>query len=867
MREKRVKTEKQVERAKRRNEFLKSLIMPVALAAVIGGGIWALVHFGSSGEEEAPIRINAYSGDGKPVVMENDELKFTMDAKTTQFTVEKKDSGKIWYSNPANGGEDPLALTEEKARLQSTLLMTYSVQTGLEVTYNTSKFSIEHGIYDIEQGDDFVKVSYSLGNVEKQYIVPPAMKEEDFLKWTGLMADNKTALNDTKDAYKKYDINNLGKRDNREELVENFPAIEEEILYILRDGTKERAKKKLEQYLADVGYTMEDYEADLALSSKESSTDTPVFNVDMIYRLEGSDLVVELPFSAMESRKSTPIYRITPLPYFGAGGTEEEGYILLPEGGGALMKFNNGRVTQNSYYANVYGWNMGLFQDSVVHSTRAYYGVYGISEGDDSFLCILEDGSSYASVQADISGRNNSYNYVNTVYSIKQREKYDVGDIANSDIYMYVDSLPDESLIQRYRFVDSGDYVDMAKVYSKYLQDRYGDALSMNSDESTPVAVEIVGAVDKVRQILGVPVSLPLKLTTYNEAAEMVKDLTGAGVKNLSVKLSGWMNGGVRQKILTKAKPISDLGSSRDLQALSDTCKNAGADLYLNGITQYAMNSNILDGFFSYRDAAKFISKERAELFYYSRVTYAAREGFKSFWLLHTKLALEMADNLIEAAKKYGANVAFEDIGKDLSADYDRKKIFSREAVLKLQEEKLKETSEAGTKILVNMGHDYAVPYCSMVTGMDLRGSEYTILDECVPFFQLAVHGRVNYTGDPINICGNMEDEILYSAEYGAGLYFTLMKESAFALQKTLYTEYYGSSYHEWRDELLSIYARYNEELGHTFNQEMTGHKNFTSTLSVTEYEDGTKVYVNYGYSDAEADGVSVPARDYLVVR
>ena len=42
---------------------------------------------------------------------------------------------------------------------------------------------------------------------------------------------------------------------------------------------------------------------------------------------------------------------------------------------------------------------------------------------------------------------------------------------------------------------------------------------------------------------------------------------------------------------------------------------------------------------------------------------------------------------------------------------------------------------------------------------------------------------------------------------------------------------------------------------------------NLTPVLSRTEYADGTKVYVNYGFSDAQADGITVPARDYLVVR
>jgi len=155
-----------------------------------------------------------------------------------------------------------------------------------------------------------------------------------------------------------------------------------------------------------------------------------------------------------------------------------------------------------------------------------------------------------------------------------------------------------------------------------------------------------------------------------------------------------------------------------------------------------------------------------------------------------------------------------------------------------------------------------------MVTDVDLRGSEYTILDECIPFFQLAVHGKVDYTGDSLNICGNPGQELLASAQYGAGLQFTFMKESSFITQKTLYSQYYGANYDSWKDKALEIYKRYNTELGHTFNQEMTDYENLSGTVSKTEYADGTKVYVNFGYQDfTTEDGVKVPARDYTVTR
>ncbi len=79
----------------------------------------------------------------------------------------------------------------------------------------------------------------------------------------------------------------------------------------------------------------------------------------------------------------------------------------------------------------------------------------------------------------------------------------------------------------------------MAKEYGKYLENRYGDDFVLRGDAEAPVAVEIVGAVDKVRQIMGVPVSRPLKLTTFKEAGEMMEELNAADIGDLSVKMTG----------------------------------------------------------------------------------------------------------------------------------------------------------------------------------------------------------------------------------------------------------------------------------------------------------------------------------------
>lgn len=845
---------------------LKSMIVPVVILAIIVAVVLVVIFYKNSEEEKEIIRINGYEGSDEPIVVENDKLKLTMDPMTTQFSLEVKSSGKVWYSNPPEAASDPLALSSEKGNLQSTLIMSYSIVSGLESKLNNYDYSIKNGVYEIESGDDYVSVNYSIGNIEREYIIPPVTTEEDFNKWLDLMG--KEAVNMVKQYYKKYDINNLGKKDDKEELLASYPILETEVIYVVRSNASAAIKTKMEEYFEAAGYTLEQYTEDKELNLAEKSSDKPVFNVGMTYRLVGDELEVAINLSDLESKEDYPIYTLNPLPYFGAGGTEDEGFILVPEGGGGLIHFNNGRTAQNSYYVNMYGWDMALSRKSVVHNTMAYFNCYGIAQGDDSFLCVLEEGAPYASVQADISGRNNSYNTASTMYSVTLREQYEVSSVADSQVFVYLPELPDETLTQRYRFVDSGSYVDMAKDYQSYLKEKHGDYLTRNDDAEAPVALTIVGAVDKVKQVLGVPVSRPLKLTTYKEAEAIIRELKSEGMNNMSVKLTGWCNGGVNQKILKSVKTISDLGSKKDLQSLANAANELGIDLYLNGVTQYEYDSNIFNGFFSYADAARFISKERAELFQYSAVTYAQREGADSYYLLHADLAEKMADNLQAAAAKYGTGVSFEDLGMDLSADYYEKNVVSRQAAKERHETRLKALADADVNVMINMGNEYAAVYSDMITNMDLSGSEYTILDDFVPFYQLAMHGYVNYTGRALNVCGNEEEELLYSVAYGAGLHFSLMNETAFALQKTLYTQYYGSDYAAWHDRMMEVYTRYNTELGHTFNQEMTDHEYITSSLSCTTYEDGTKVYVNFSYADVTApDGVDVPARDYKVVR
>ncbi len=847
--------------------IVKSLIAPVIVLLIIVAGILVITFWDNPVEPVEIIKVNAYDGVEEEIVMENDKLKFVMDSTTTQFSLLVKDTGKVWYSNPLDADEDKIALPSDKEKLKSTLVLTYSTINGVNTVYSNYTYSIVNGIYDIEVNDDSIKVYYSIGDLDKEYVIPSVITEADMDELLSNM--NKSDAVTVSEYYKKYDIEKLGKRDDKEALLASYPILESDVIYILRDTTKDNLKQKFEVFFADAGYTYEAYLADKALDGSVKTSEKPVFNVNITYKLDGGDFIVEVPMDEMEYKEDYPILYLNVLPYLGAGGENDEGYMLVPEGGGSIIRFNNGKLSQNSYYANMYGWDMGQGRDSIVHETKTCFNVFGMAHEEDSFICMLEEGVPYAYISADISGRNNAYNYANASYSILHREQYDVADKYNGEMYVYEENIPKGNIVQRYQFINSASYVDMAQTYREYLLNQSGGLLTLNDDASTPTAIELVGAVDKVKQIFGIPVSRPLELTTYKDSLSILQTLKADGMDNISVKLSGWMNGGIKQRMLSDVHLIRELGSKKDFKALIDYTNNNGINLYLDGTTNYAYDSNLFDGFLAFRDAARLVSRENVEILEFSTIWYGEEDYKDSYYLLRPRVSQKMLENLANGAKQYQSyGISLREIGNELPADYDKNNKVSRQKVMDLEVEKLKELDASGMGIMINAGNNYAIPYSDFVTNMDFAGSPYTIIDETVPFYQMALHGYVNYAGKALNLSKDYQEELLRSAEYGAGLYFVFMEEDATVLQNTYYTHYYGADFNAWYDKMSEIYTRYDKDLGSTYNQQMVSHENLEAKVTCTTYEDGTNVYVNYSFKDyVTENGIKVPARDYIAVR
>lgn len=798
-------------------------------------------------------------------VLENNDLIFELDNATTNISVTQKSTGHVWKSSPDGVDQDPIALGKEKNSMKSPVLVKYSTENGVENVYDVKSYSIDKNFYNIEKKSNEIRVNYTIGQIEREYRYPLAIYEKDMKVYLAKLSKKDQDVI-TKRCYSLVDIKRLKADQNKDEMLAKYPRLDSEKLYLVFDPLVPYLKVQCEEIFDKIGFTYEEYLEYKELYKEKNEKEVPAFNVTVSYKLDGNKLIVDVPFDEIAYKHTYPIVQLSVLPYFGAGSTTDNGFLFVPEGGGSLINFNNGKIKQNGYYADVYGWDYASERKAVIKETRTAFPVFGESCNGSSFISIIENGAPYAGITADIAGRLNSYNFVRADYKMIHAEQFEVSSRTVNAQYSFEPYLPKgESITQVYSFIPSDSYVDMAKEYRDYL---FKGEQKLKND-AAPLAIEIIGAVDKVQQVAGMPKSLPYKLTTYSQAADIIKEVDELGFKNVSFKLSGFFNGGISQKFLNKFKTIKALGGSSEFKKMVEATKDNSSKVYLDGSMQFAYSSTFFNGFNRYTDSARLTSDELCKISYYSPIWYGKLDSRDIYYLVSPANIAKSTDLFTNKAKTFGFDgVSFRDNGYLLSGDYNERRLVSRNASGKMQVEKMAEAKKSGLGVMINGGNAYAVKEADFITNMELHGNNYAIIDVQVPFYQIALHGYKNFAGSAINLGYEKDQIVLEAAESGAGLFFTVMSEPEKKLQETNYSEYYAACFETWKPQIKEIYTRYNKEVGVVANSLISNHEYLNDTVTATSFDNGYKVYVNFGYVDYVTEsGLKVPARDYKVMK
>ncbi|MDR1700411.1 MAG: DUF5696 domain-containing protein [Lachnoclostridium sp.] len=820
-------------------------------------------------ETNAILEPRYYEGTaGQVHTIENESLKLELDGDTTTFQLTNKKTGQIWYSNPNE--RDTLGKGEgiHQDVLSSTLLVRYSSKIGNEVDIDNYTQSIVNKNYIIHPIDQTsIKVDYSVGDVDKVFVCPPVAGEARMQEFLSKMG--KTTQKSVMRQYVEYNYEEL-EGEELDQALTMFPDLEKEPMYVLNDNISDSYGASVEKEFMAAGYTKEDYTQDKAkYPNVGSGKETAVFNISVYYILDGEDFIVKVPMEEIQYNNAYPMVELTMLPYMGAGSTEDSGYVLVPDGTGGIINFNNGKTDQQLFTSEMYGWDYGVFRDAVVDETKSHFPVYGIARNEEAFISTAEEGSAYAVVRADISGKGNGYNYGRIAYKIAHGEDMDISNKSDTTVRIFERELPKENILQRYIFSPNTDYVSLAGKYRDYLMKRYPHLKKKEDRTNVPMTVEMVGAVERIEHILGYPVTKPHPLTTYEQAKTMIDNMVKEGVNpnELAVKYSSWYNTGVKPSTSTRVKTVGRLGSESELEDLAAYANDNGVDLFLEGTFNFVYKDGLFDGFTTRRDAAKFVSREIVEWWPFSEVSYVPADWIddSSYYMTKPSYSQKSLENYAQEAEALGTkNIAFTDYGYRLGADYNPKDPVSREKAMNMEAESMKKLKENGSKLMIKSGFQYAALQSDYITNLPIDFNKVNMVDEKIPFYTIALHGLVDYAGEAVNLAGNYDDNLLKSVENGAGLYYVMMQEKTTELQSSFYTKYFACNYDEWKDSVFDTYERFSTELGDTYNQYIVRHERLAEGVYLTGYENGKEVIVNYNFNDYNAEGIIVPKRDFI---
>ncbi len=540
------------------------------------------------------------------------------------------------------------------------------------------------------------------------------------------------------------------------------------------------------------------------------------FPVD--YVLEEDYLKASLKTSdIIESRPENKALDITIMGSFGAAGSDEEGYFVIPDGCGALMRFNNGRSQEKNLYSRrVYGSDVTFVPEkSPAVEEQIYLPVYGISKGDNAMLVTASGGDSNAVLTANTSVQSgSSYNlccftfilrstdtfYMTGSGSGEQLTAFEGGDIKSDDIEL-----------RYYPISGSGlDYTDIAARYRQYLIEEEGVEKKAQENQM-PLILNLYCGTEKKHAVLGIPVNTKTSFTSFKQATEIFEQLKQRGVEKMGVTLRGWTDDGIEGHVDEKAVPATVLGGEADFENMTGYASE-------NGIGLYPVSESMAfvpgSGYHKFSGTAVRVSGSYSRIYGYDPSTGKADETGRVRSLLSPSLISDVLDETAESYNGRGLDgICIGSLTTALYGDYGKNGMSRGRTMNSITEAcaDMNKTLEAG--IFADGANAYMLPYVSFVGGVPLNSGRYDCFDEDIPFYQLVLHGLIPYSTKAVNGSADSETLLLMAAATGSCLSFDMMYEGTDKIKDTDFDTLYYADYSGWLDTAEAEYKLISEIL------------------------------------------------------
>ncbi|MCR5153619.1 MAG: hypothetical protein K6B75_02110 [Lachnospiraceae bacterium] len=544
------------------------------------------------------------------------------------------------------------------------------------------------------------------------------------------------------------------------------------------------------------------------------------------------------------------------------------GYVLVPDGSGALIRFTDNNVAFTSYEGDVYGSDPStetFYYSEVTDAVPVkdpVMPVFGIAHGNRqaAFVAYAESGAEYMDIIVNPEETKRikyTYAYPRFEYNLTY---YQVYNNAGSGYFTLMEEPNIFDVRMTYKFLAgdgskgfAADYTGMALAYREHLVE---EGILTEKDVTAgdiPMRADFLMS-DVKKSVIG---TTQVVTTTVDDVRDILNDLEEAGIKNVNSGLIGW-----QKKSETLAKPASfsftkSIGSSKDFKGLMKEFAERGKDL------SFSRNFTVInDKMLSYyTNAAKhvntwYLSVDRTVL--YPKNAPVQYTGYA----LPEKTA-KWIETAAKKASSYAGSLTITGSSNILTATYDRNGVVTS---LTDSAKLIAESMEAAAgKLALNLENPnmYLWKYTNRYLKAPVGNSQFVFESDTVPFLQLVLNGTMEMYAPYSNFSFYTQADILRMIDYNVYPSFVFTGEPSYLLSDTASSDMYSTEYTEYKAIAKRVYEGVNGVLSRTMGMDWTGREVLKSGLIKNTYKDGKEthyVIINYTQSDETVDGVKVPA-------
>jgi len=559
-----------------------------------------------------------------------------------------------------------------------------------------------------------------------------------------------------------------------------------------------------------------------AESAKQGFTKTGFcVEIPVNFTTENGNLKVTVNCGEIKSSSGLYVEKLALLPGLLSVSDALKGeHFIVPDGSGALVDLSAEIPEDIKLSLDVFGSDIAKKEQN----SGATLPCYALGDDKNLTAVLISDGEALSTIHCNrfkTVGSGNLYSEFTLTAVAGENTAMKIGKQYEGNVSLTLAFAPIEKNSYNTLAIVSRDFFIKKGYLSDALKYDFGDL---------PFFINVIGSEKGNKNVL----------TSFEDASEIVSLLNSKGIRNIALKYSGALDGGLEGSTVSKSPVLNSLGGSEGLASLCKIANDQRSSVWVD-VNVFTGGSAIgnLDGLVKtslYNKLYQYMGKEPTE-------TIVSDSSI---------LGKNISNSYALSASVENLNIALNDASFLLFTDGNVN--LNRQEMLELTKENVKSLSinsglmlsEPALWLMGSASAVYSVPQVASLEG------NYAITS--VPLLQMVIHGSVVYGGEPVNATKGGWNSILKSIEYGAVPSFLFT-----------YEECNDLSYGAYATQTAQYYSKV-KSLKAIQGLSMTSHEKLLNGVYKVTYGYNKVVYINYNKSVITVDGLLLSPQDFILV-